>query len=774
MKQLFTLALIALVALSCSKDDGVAAYSISGTPEITSLEAGYKRVVVTWEINTTMDDAALTNIYWSGGDNSTGQYLTSDTGNSITLEITDLSEGEHTFYAQNATPTSNKYSAPSPSVTIYVYGDSYCSNLAQRTIASIDYLDGDDIEDGAYVTWNSFTNSDGAIGNMLYYRNQSNVDTEFFCSIDDEKSLVADAIVETEVSYSTLYCPAGCLDTLATGSTSGEEFPMSTDGIIRVASIVAMQPYFAMDDVHVILEKGDYRVTAADINAGLYWDYNLALKVLQDDNGEAYTSDAYHHSIFLIAGDNSIYDFGGSTVTIEAAAYVASGYESFPLHFRGNNNIVRNLTQIDDSPELYVFPNGVNNVTVDGSYNRLEYFTLHSVGSSPYGYGEIFGKGGGATMSLNKHCAVLIRGYYNHVYRCNIYHNGFGHCLYMGGTYYPTVEECYIEGAVSTTEAIYAEKGTGSSADLIDFLTCWGFYMNESYKFTVPLTEEGIRAYNDGPGMVDGKPYYSGTYSPTIIGNTVKNARSGISITQAYGTSTIRDNKVVGCERGIAVNSVTHVDNCQVDIQYGPTYGVDYDSGCYNRVDITVIDSECADSVLVNGVWYKTYNGSGCYAYVRGHDHRVKFKEGRVNDKGSWVRTSIAEMTKSVIPFARFDLGGDIRNLGQIWASELAVEVLDEDGNGTGVFSASNQPMTIIDEELALLDTYFANETDLPVFIDENVSGCHIYSNGIVIIEPGAMNNNIYLGNGAEIYGTYDSSNTVTSADWDIDTCFSL
>ncbi len=69
-KNLFILAFMAIVAISCSNDDGVGAYSISGAPEITSIQSGYKRVVATWEINTTSSDASLTNIYWDGGDNT--------------------------------------------------------------------------------------------------------------------------------------------------------------------------------------------------------------------------------------------------------------------------------------------------------------------------------------------------------------------------------------------------------------------------------------------------------------------------------------------------------------------------------------------------------------------------------------------------------------------------------------------------------------------------------------------------------------------------------
>ncbi len=759
MKQIFTLALIALVALSCSKDDGVAAYSISGTPEITSLEAGYKRVVVTWEINTTMDDAALTNIYWDGGESSTGQYLTSDTGNSITIEITDLAEGEYTFYAQNATPTSSKYSAPSPSVTIYVYGDSYCSDLAKRTIASIDYLDGDDIEDGAYVTWSSFTNSDGAIGNMLYYRNQSNVDTEFFCSIDDEKSLVADAIVETEVSYSTLYCPAGCLDTLATGSTSGEEFPMSNDGIIRVASIVAMQPYFAMDDVHVILEKGDYRVTADDINAGLFPNYAEVV------------SGTTSSSIFLVQGSGSTYDFGGSTVTIETLAYNASGYECFPLHFIGNNNVVKDLTQIDEGVAEAVHPNGITNIAIDGRENRLEGVTVYSTGSYPYRYGEIFGKGGGPIIKHYKHCALLLRGFSNYVLNCNLYHRAYGHCLFMQGAEDPVIEGCYIEGAMTTTEAIWAESGTGSPADNVNFFTTWGYYMSANLKYTIPLCEEGIRTYANGNTYADGTRYPSnGTKNVQVLDCTIKNTRGGINISFGSGTKYIRGCTVIGNSLGFGASSSSAViEDSYADAQYGIIAG-----GDGVTADITIIDGSCPDYIEVDGVEYRTSNGTAHIARLGSSGSKVKYRDGRVNDKGTTIYTTAASMTKNAVTFSRFDLGGDSRMIGQIWKSESVTEILDDDGEGTGVYTSANPAETLDDDEQWLTDTKFANETDWPTWMDSNVSGCTIYTNGHLYMEAGSYDNVIYTsGDESSVTEIGTHSNTIHyNYTWDIDTCF--
>ncbi len=800
MKKLFTLILVALVVLSCSKDDGVGAYAISGSPEITSLEAGYKRVIVTWAINATMDDAALSNIYWDGGESSTGQYLTSDTGSSITVEITDLAEGEYTFYAQNATPTSNKYSAPSESITVYVYGEAYCKSLEQRSIASTDFVEGDDDGVGQRIdiTWGTAPSGSGCIGTYLNYYNRAGDLTAKFCALSESVTELDDALVGTDFNATTLYLLADCIDTLVSTATDTDALPVGS-GPILVGSPKAMQPYFAMDNVHVILDTGEYEITADNILNQDFYSFAPQVAELTNadgtDSGEGYITDSPRLSLFYVAGNNSIYDFGNSTITVPTTVYqyIVGLYSQKcdPIRFTGNYNTFKNLIYIDEGVSEST-QTGITNVTIDGKYNVLENLTLHSTGSSPYGYGELFGKGGSNTISHQKHCGVLVRGDYNHVLNCNIHHRAYGHCLFMQGAEYPTIEGCNISADITTTQAVYAELGSGSPADNVDFLTYFGYHMSENYNYTISLSEEGIRAYDSGITIIDGVPYVRGAVNtPTVKDCVVKNARGGVTLSHTTGNAWVENTTVIGCGRGFAVRKGATIKNCYADAQFGPAFGVDYDWHGGNSIEITIVDNSSSEWITANEArsgWlsdpnqlFETCNGTAQIAQIKGSSgQNVKFRDGRVNDTSTSVKIKPSDWgtypDKSVV-FARIDLGGDDRNLGALWLNDQATEVVDENGDGTGVFSAANAPETIDDDDAALKDSYIANETDYPVYIDANVSGCTIWSNGMVILETGATGNTIYIGNGAtfiEAGLNAADSNTIIYEDWDIDTCFTL
>ncbi|MFI3263699.1 MAG: fimbrillin family protein [Rikenellaceae bacterium] len=493
------------------------------------------------------------------------------------------------------------------------------------------------------------------------------------------------------------------------GTTSVEP---DADGVYRVSSLADMQPLLKMDNVQVELATGDYYVTPMDITNGVY---SATAEVVEG----TYTS-----SIFLVEGNGSTYDFGNSTITINADAYDVAGCEAYPLHIIGSENTVKNYTQVDDGEAIDVHVNGVTNVVIDGRENIVENITIHSTGSYPYGYGECFGKGGTNTVIGHyKHCGVLVRGLDNIFRDSHVYHRAYGHCVFMQGAFNPTIENCYIEGAISTTEAIYAEKGTGSAADNANFRTTWGFYMTENFKYTMALTEEGIRAYNGGNTIIDGVRYENGTTSPTILNNTVKNARAGVTLTHASGTKYVEGCTIIGCDRGFAIGSGNIVD-CYADAQFGPAFGVDYSTDSGITAEITIIDGSSAEYVTVDGVDYKTSNGTGHIAYIFGKNHNLTFRDGRT-DKDAVIYTTCADPN---ISECAFDLGGDCRTIGEIWEDE---------------YSEGYDPETLDDDMYPLTSSTITNYTTWPIRIDSEATGNTIYSNGEVTEEiPG--NNTVY------------------------------
>ncbi len=427
---------------------------------------------------------------------------------------------------------------------------------------------------------------------------------------------------------------------------------------IKVNSLEAVLPYLKQDNVDVTVAPGVYRITAADMKAGKYTSVSEVEEGLKKS------------VILLFEGNNSTYDFTGVTMEIEAEVFTKLDpqYREFVnIQTLGSNNVIKNIKLVDIAQKTD-FPNrGYVNVILDGASNCIEGVEINSKGSSPYGYGELFGKGGPRLVPLNKHCGCLVRGLKNHVLNCTIIHHGFGHCLFMQAADYPIIEGCYIESEMVSTDDILAERGSGSVADKVNFMTSFGYEIPKGY--TIACSEEGIRAYNGGDTMIEGERYKRGTSNVTVKDCYVKNARAGVTLTHAKGKKYVENCTIIGCERGFAIGS-GQIVNCKADCQYGPALGVDYENDNGMIADITILPYEG-----------KNHNGSKHAAIIIGKNHKITLRKGEGLD---------APEQDLLI-----NIGGDNRTIG----------MLGKDNN----YKASN--IEII------------NETGYPIVIDDNASG---------------------------------------------------
>ncbi|WP_025740279.1 carbohydrate-binding protein [Aquimarina pacifica] len=439
---------------------------------------------------------------------------------------------------------------------------------------------------------------------------------------------------------------------------------MCTLGIAQttVNSLTALLPYLDDNNVNVKLAPGTYSINTSDIG-----DFNERVTI----------SGKTSASILHFAGNNSTYDFTGVTINFDTAIFPAyDDLEVFEVHTTGNYNVIKNLTMVDvgsvhDNPE-----EGANSIVMDGQGNRIEGFNVTTKGSVPYGYGDAFGKGGTNTIIFHyKHSACLVRGESNHVKDCNFTHRAYGHCIYMQAANNPIIEGCYIEGEMRSTDDMLLEEGTGSKADNVDFMTTWGYRLPAGYMMS--LAEEGIRAYNGGNTVINGVEYSRGTSNPTILNCTIKNMRAGVTLTHATGTKYVEGCVAIGCERGFAIGSGDIV-NCSADAQYGPVFGVDYESNRNINADITVLP--------YSG---NSYNGSNHLAIVIGSGHNLTF------------RSSIANPDQSL----KLNIGGDNTTIG----------LLANDEN----YSASNIEIN--------------NLTNYPLVLDADSSGMTGESCGPII-----------------------------------------
>ncbi|MDQ8183485.1 thrombospondin type 3 repeat-containing protein [Pelagicoccus sp. SDUM812005] len=380
-----------------------------------------------------------------------------------------------------------------------------------------------------------------------------------------------------------------------------DEFPL--DGTITVNSLAELYPYLDDDNVSVKLAPGTYRITPSDITSGEIG----FVEPIQDTR-----------ALLMFQGNNSVYDFAGVTIEVETGVFNAFGnYAVHELHLLGNYNVVKNLTLVDVG-SVHDYPRkGALSALMDGIENRLEGVHMTVRGSYPYGYGDAFGKGGSYTIKHFKHSALLVRGQRNHVKDCTIIHRAYGHAIFMQGADSPTIEGCYIEGEVRSTDDMLAE--TSGPAYDIDFMTDWGYRLPPG--FMMSLQEEGIRAYDGGRTIINGEQLEPRAASnPTVINCTVKRMRGGVTLPHATGTRTVIGTTTIECEQGFSIGGGT-IEDCASDAKYGPVLGFPYSRSSGTNADITILPSD--DSL----------NGSGLVAYIGGRNHNITLRssEGAVN-----------------------------------------------------------------------------------------------------------------------------------------------
>ena len=424
---------------------------------------------------------------------------------------------------------------------------------------------------------------------------------------------------------------------------------------VTVSSLKELLPYLTQNKVKLKMEPGTYRVTGDATKAG-----EFGVQGFQEGT----------KTIFLITGSNNTYDFTGVTIEIETSVSQSLEKNSvFILQIQGNRNLVKNLTltnvgKAEDAPT-----HRGTNVVLDGANNRIEGLKLTTTGSFPYGYGELFGKGGGSVIKHHKKSSVLVRGDFNVLNNCEITQRAFGHGIYMQGAVEPTISKCKVMGEMRSTDDILAEKATVAAK--ADFMSTWGYKVPSGY--VISLAEAGVRAYAAGVTYVDGKTLARDTVGPRALNCEITNMRSGVMLHQASGKKVIRGCTVTGCSTAFSIGT-GEIADCSADVEFGPVIALSDASRGVNA-EITLLPFEGESS-----------NASGQAAIIAGRDHRIFFKGKRKNPKSSAV----------------IQVGGDARRI-----SELSE---DENYKADGV--------------------KISNETGFPVLLAKTTKNCAVKSRG--------------------------------------------
>jgi len=312
---------------------------------------------------------------------------------------------------------------------------------------------------------------------------------------------------------------------------------------------------------------------------------------------------------FRLGGSNNDVNLFGASINVPLG--VASGRTLFQLS--GDRISLRGGT-IEDT-----YPNGMTKVTDFGAYNQGRKFggmnemRIHGDdnrvigmkmtvrGSFPYGYGNMYGIGGGAVIGLDKHCGIQITGDRALIDGCELKMEAFGHAIYVQGGDRTTVRNTVVEGTVRPSNDCYEEKERGDLARRFNYQLQWpdsvrGLPIPRDHM--INCTEDGIRAYKGAGEMI-------------VENCTVRKCRGGIKLYMAKGAK-VTNCQVLDCVvQGYSLPSRGVIQNSSGNAAYGPLLYVHSDNHSRQQIDLKVLPSPHS-------------LGDHPLAALKGGDHKIR------------------------------------------------------------------------------------------------------------------------------------------------------
>lgn len=315
-------------------------------------------------------------------------------------------------------------------------------------------------------------------------------------------------------------------------------------------------------------------------------------------------------------GRNSHWDFRGVKLLIDTRLFsqfgaapdrLGSFYCAIALKGDGIEFAGLATENIGDRPGIQ----GKNKIfAITGSNVVLRNVDITTSGSNPWGYGSLFGIGGGDVKKMN---GILVRSPAKNVklIGCRVHMRAMGHAIFVQGAENTLIEDCHVDGLLRPTNEILAEK-SGYAYER-KFTTAGRHYVEgvavgADGKILpdemISLSEDGIRLYDRGEA---GQP----TGSTTIANCTVTRMRRGI----CTGLGPAAD-KVINCEvrdcvtTGFNAGAGDVLENCRADAKYGEALCLPYFKADNAKVDLTILDSRGG---LANDL----------LAVINGRNHRI-------------------------------------------------------------------------------------------------------------------------------------------------------
>jgi hypothetical protein len=309
--------------------------------------------------------------------------------------------------------------------------------------------------------------------------------------------------------------------------------------------------------------------------------------------------------LLSFSGSDNVFDL--SRVVIELDTALRSALRP-PIHTsdfivtgRSNTFIGLTITNTGNGTS----PGGAA-LSVTGDGNTLRDCTFHVRGSFPYGYGDLFGKGGPDVISHHKKSGVHVTGNGTAVLGCKLYMRSFGHGYFVQkDAANVRFEDCYVEGEMRRTEDMLAE--TSGPAFKVGFRTVAKNRRGENRVtpgYMKSLAEDGFRTYGQHKNL-------------SFKNCTARNMRGGFELRTKTGVQ-LENCTAVGNERAFWISSGATMRNCRGDAQYGPLLFVEGDN---TSAELELLPHESAATVHA-------------LAVIFGGGHKVAIKAGAARRAG--------------------------------------------------------------------------------------------------------------------------------------------
>lgn len=301
-------------------------------------------------------------------------------------------------------------------------------------------------------------------------------------------------------------------------------------------------------------------------------------------------TEAENKIVFEFSGSNNHFDLTG--VTIELPTETLRDMAKTPVHgikayYITGDHLSFEGGRFEDTgnhpPKI-----SVPDFTVAGDDVTFTNCMFIVRGSSPYGVGDMLGKGRGSAMRLQKHSAMSITGDRALLDNCKFRIHSYGHGVHIHGSQDTHLRNVLVVGDQRKTDDIYESKDPLMAR--FDYKIQYPSWLKGRpipKGKMIGLTEDGIRAYTDGEDK-DGNRRRTGHI--TVEGCTVDGMRGGITLTLAE-RATVTDSVAINCSHGYSLPSNSTIKNCKGNAAYGPLLSLPYAHKGNSVIELELLDA---------------------------------------------------------------------------------------------------------------------------------------------------------------------------------------